>query len=108
MLISLVFAAVVYTANQGSAVQVKIPNEPGLKSVQVIWQKKRVPAFHAGDQWTTILGVDLDATQGEHAAEAVLTMDDGRVDRRQIAVNVIARKFPTSQLNVDEQFVELS
>ena len=108
MLISFVFAAVVYTANQGSAVQVKVPDEPHLKSVQVIWQKKRVPAFHAGDQWTTILGVDLDATAGEHPAEELLTMEDGRVERREIAVHVVARKFPTSQLNVDEQFVQLS
>jgi len=107
MLITFVFAAVVYTANQGSAVQVKIPNEPHLKSVQVIWQKKRVPAFHAGNAWMTILGVDLDANPGEHPAEAMLAMDDGRVERREIAVNVVARKFPTSQLNVDEQFVEL-
>ena len=108
MLIPLVFAAAVYTARQGSAVQVKIPNEPSLKSVHVIWQKKRVPAFHSGDLWTTILGVDLDATPGNHAAEAVVTMEDGRVDRREIAVNVVTKKFPTTKLNVDEQFVQLS
>ena len=104
----LLAVALAYSANQGSAVLVKIPDEPHLKSVQVIWQKKKVPAFHAGDRWTTILGVDLEATPGQHAAEALLTMDDGRVERREIAVNVVARKFPTSQLNVDEQFVELS
>src|SRR4029077_5089970 len=28
--------------------------------------------------------------------------------RREIAVNVAAKKFPTSQVNVDEKFVELS
>jgi murein DD-endopeptidase MepM/ murein hydrolase activator NlpD len=108
MMITLVFTAVVYTANQGSAVQVKIPDEPPLKSVEVLWQKKRVPAFRAGDQWTTILGVDLEATPGEHAAEAVLTTEGGRVERREIAVNVAAKIFPTSQVNVDEKFVELS
>jgi murein DD-endopeptidase MepM/ murein hydrolase activator NlpD len=108
VIIPFLFAAVVYTANQGSAVRVKLPNEPRLKSVQVIWQKKRVPAFHVDDLWTTILGIDLDAEPGEHRAEAVVTMDDGRVDRREITVNVLAKKFPTSQLNVDERFIELS
>ena len=107
-MINLLLAAIVYTASQGTAVQVRIPNEPNLKSVQVLWQKKRVPAFRTGDEWTTILGVDLDATPGEHAAEAVLTMDNGRVEQREIAINVVAKKFPVSQLNVDEQFVDLS
>jgi len=107
-MISLLLAAAIYTASQGSAFQVKIPDEPHLKSVHVIWQKKNVPAFRAGDAWTTILGVDLDATPGEHAAEAVLTMEDGRAERREIAVSVVAKTFPTSRLNVDEKFVEVS
>src|ERR1700756_4013122 len=107
-MISLLWAAVVYSANQGSAVQVKIPNEPGVRSVHVIWQKKDVPAVHAGDAWTTILGVDLDAAPGEHTAEAVMTMDTGRAETREIAVNVVAKTFPTSRLNVEEKFVELS
>src|ERR671922_2326527 len=101
-MIGFLLAAIVYTANQGSAVEVKIPNEPRVQSVRVIWQKKDVPAFRSGDSWTTILGVDLDASPGEHLAEAVLTTDDGHTDRRQIAVNVVAKRFPTSQVNVDE------
>ncbi len=108
MIINLLLAALVSTANQGSAVALKVPNEPHVRSVQVHWQKKTVPAFRAGDGWTTILGVDLDARPGEHRAEAVLTMDDGHVDRREITVNVLAKKFPTSQLNVDERFIQLS
>ncbi len=108
MMISFLLAVVVYTANQGSAIQVKVPTEPRLKSVQVIWEEKNVPAFHADDMWTTILGVDLDSNPGEHRADAVLTMDDGHVDRREITIRVVAKKFPTSQLNVDEKFIELS
>ncbi|HSP33007.1 MAG TPA: M23 family metallopeptidase [Thermoanaerobaculia bacterium] len=101
-------AALVFTAHQGSAVEVKIPDDPHAKSVQVVWQNKKVPAFRAGDAWTTILGVDLDAKPGEHAAEALVTMDDGHVERREVAVDVAATKFPTTKLNVDEKFVDLS
>jgi murein DD-endopeptidase MepM/ murein hydrolase activator NlpD len=108
MILNLLLAVVVYTANQGSAVEVKVPNESGMRSVQVRWRNKTVPAFHADDGWTTILGVDLDVAPGEHRAEALLTMDDGRVDRSDITIRVIARKFPTSQLSVDERFIELS
>ena len=104
----LLFAALIYTASQGSAVQLKLPNEPHVKSVQVIWGKTRVPAFRSDDAWTTILGVDLDAKPGAHAAHAVLTMDDSHVDRREITVNILAKKFPTTPLSVDERFVELS
>jgi murein DD-endopeptidase MepM/ murein hydrolase activator NlpD len=107
-MLSFVLAAVVSTATQGSAVRVRIPDEPRLKSVQVIWRKKSVPAFHAGHTWTTILGIDLDTAPGEQRAEAVLTMDDGHVDRRELTVNVLAKKFPTTQVKVNERFVQLS
>jgi murein DD-endopeptidase MepM/ murein hydrolase activator NlpD len=107
-MITLLLAVAVYTASQGSAVQIKIPNESGLKSVEVIWRGKRVPAFHVDDVWTTFLGIDLDAKPGEHAAETLLTTGDGRVERRQITIDVAAKKFPISRLNVNEKFTELS
>ena len=90
-LTSLLFAAAVYTASQGSAVEVKVPSAEG-----VVWQGKRVPAFRKGDGWITILGVDLDTKPGAYHAGPEITID------------VAAKKFPTSKLNVDEQFVELS
>lgn len=107
-MIAMVLAAVLATATQGSAVRLTIPDEPHVKSVQVIWRKQHVPAFHADRAWTTILGVDLDTKAGEQRAEAVLTMDDGRVERRELAVNVVPKKFPTTQVKVAEKFVELS
>src|SRR5689334_4035545 len=107
-MISLFLAALLFTAHQGTAVQVKVPNEPGLKSVEVIWQKKTVPAFRAGDAWTTILGVDLDAKPGAHEAEAVLTRDDGRVEKREITIDVEAKSYPREPLKVGGKFVELS
>jgi murein DD-endopeptidase MepM/ murein hydrolase activator NlpD len=107
-MLALFFAAAVFTGSQGSAVPLTLPEEPNLKSVQVIWQKKTVPAFHAGGGWTTILGVDLDAKPGQHPATAVLTHNDGRVERREISVRVLAKKYPTTPLNVDDRFVELN
>ena len=107
-MIPLLLAALVLSATPGSAVQVKIPNEPRVQSVKVIWQKKTVPAFQAGDVWTTILGVDLDTKPGQHRAEAVLTRDDGAEQRREIAVNVVAKDFPTRRLKVAERFIKLS
>src|SRR5687767_2192166 len=107
-MIRFLLAAAVYTAVQGSAVQLEMPHEPRVNSVQVRWQTKKVPAFQAGDVWTTILGVDLNMKRGQHRAEALLTRDDGHVERREITVDVVAKKYPTRQLRVDERFVRLS
>jgi murein DD-endopeptidase MepM/ murein hydrolase activator NlpD len=107
-MINVLLAALVFTAHQGSAVEVRIPDEPHAKSVQVVWDKKNVPAFRADGDWITILGVDLDATAGAHSAEALVTTEDGHVDRREITIDVAAKKYPTSRLNVDEKFVDLS
>ena len=102
------FLAIVFSANQGSALRLSIPHEPGVKSIQVTWQNKTVPAFRAKDLWTTIVGVDLDTKAGDHNAEALFTMDDGRIDKRDITVKVIEKKYPTTQLKVDDRYVELS
>lgn len=107
-MISILLAATLYTAAQGSAVQLKVPDEPRAKSVQVMWKEKRVPAFRVDDGWTTLLGVDLDTKPGTHAAEALLTMDDGSVERRKITIKVAARKFPVTRLKVAPRFTQLS
>lgn len=107
-MITILLAATLYTAAQGSAVQLKVPNEPGTKSVQVTWKEKKVPAFRTDDVWTTLLGIDLDTKPGTHAAEALLTMENGSVERREIAINVAARKFPVTRLKVEPKFTQLS
>ena len=95
-MISLLFAATVYTASQGSAVEVKVPSAAG-----VVWQNKTVPAFRTGDTWTTILGVDLDTQPGEHHAKIVGS-------DAEITINVVSKKFPTTRVSVDDKFVNLS
>src|SRR5262245_34985695 len=94
------FLAVVFTANQGSAIQLRFPDEPGVSACETVWEKNKVPAFRMHDTWTTILGVDLDAKPGEHKTEVLFTMDDGRVDRREAVVKVVAKKYPTTELKV--------
>src|SRR5260370_12895792 len=100
--------AIIVSANQGSAVQLTFPDEPGVKSVEIAWDNKKVPAFRVEDRWTTLLGVDLDAKPGKHAANVIFTMQDGTVDNREAAIEVERKKFPTTELKVDEKYVELS
>jgi hypothetical protein len=107
-MLGFLLAAVVSTAKQGSAVEVKIPNEPHVKSVAVVWRKEKVPAVLAGNEWATILGVDLDTPPGVHKTTAVVTMDDGSVVGRDVSVSVSAKAFPTTKLKVAGKFVELN
>jgi murein DD-endopeptidase MepM/ murein hydrolase activator NlpD len=100
--------AIIVSANQGSAVQLTFPDEPGVKSVEIAWDNKKVPAFHVEDRWTTILGVDLDAKPGKHIANVLFTMQDGTVDKREAVIEVERKKYPTTELKVDEKYVELS
>jgi murein DD-endopeptidase MepM/ murein hydrolase activator NlpD len=100
--------AIAISANQGSAVQLSFLNEPGVKSVEIAWSNKKVPAALIADHWTTILGVDLDAKPGKQTADVLFTMEDGRIDRREAVIEVEAKKYPTTELKVDDKYVELS
>jgi murein DD-endopeptidase MepM/ murein hydrolase activator NlpD len=106
-MLALLFAVIV-SANQGSAVQLTFPDEPGVKSVEIAWDNKKVPAFHVEDRWTTILGVDLDEKPGKHVANVLFTMQDGTVASRETVIEVERKKFPTTELKVDEKYVELN
>ena len=108
LMIAALFLAAAVTAHQGSAVVVKLSDEAHVKAVQVLWRNEKVPAVHSGNEWTTILGIDLDARPAAEKTTALLTMDDGRVERRELTVRIVARKFPTTRLKVAERFVELN
>src|SRR5579883_191501 len=103
---SLVLAIVTFSANQGSVVRLAIPNEPGVKSAKVLWDTHNVPAFLDEDSWTAILGVDLDTKPGDHQTDVLFTMEDGRVETREAVVQVVGKKYPTTELTVDEKYVE--
>jgi murein DD-endopeptidase MepM/ murein hydrolase activator NlpD len=108
ILASLFLTLATLSASQGSVVRLTLPNEPGIKSVQVLWETKKVPAFLEEDSWFTILGVDLDSKPGDHKADVFLTMNDGRVDKREAVIQVVAKKYPTTELTVDDKYVELN
>jgi len=104
----LFLVAVVFSANQGSVVQLRFPREAGVNSVQVVWEGKKIPMYRAGEDWTTIVGVDLDTKPGDHKTDVLFVMEDGRIDKRETVIKVVAKKYPTTELKVDEKYVELS
>jgi murein DD-endopeptidase MepM/ murein hydrolase activator NlpD len=100
--------AITLTASQGEALQITFPHEPGVKSIAIEWATRTVPAVRVQDKWVTVIGVDVDAKAGEHKTDVIVTMDDGRVDRREAVIKVASTSFPTTELKVAEGFVQLS
>jgi murein DD-endopeptidase MepM/ murein hydrolase activator NlpD len=97
-----------WVAGQGQALEMSFPAEPGLTAVTVLWSGHEVPFVRSGDRWLTIVGVDLDSRPGDHAVDVTFAYEDGhaRVVREPVIVN--AGQYPTTELQVEERYVELS
>jgi len=96
------------TSVQGQILALELPHEPGLEAASVTWDGHEVPFVRAGDVWLTVIGVDLEAAPGEHAAAIALSFADGRERQQQESIAVAAKSFPTTELEVEPGYVELS
>src|SRR5690606_14145621 len=94
---------------QGQAIALSYPHEPELAGVEASWGGRSVPFVRRADEWLTVLGVDLDASAGEHPLEITFRYADGRPARRlRETLEVEPQEFPTTRLTVDPGYVELS
>jgi murein DD-endopeptidase MepM/ murein hydrolase activator NlpD len=100
-----VLAALV--AQQGQALRLTVPDEPGIQSVEVLWQGKRIPYVDIGSEWVTVIGIDLETKAGNYSGD-VRVSKNGTIERRPLTVTVRSVKFPTEQLKVADQYVQLS
>lgn len=105
-MLSLMLAA--WVAGQGQALQLSFPAEPGLTGVAVRWSGHPVPFTLRGDRWLATVGVDLDSRPGDHAVDVTFTYEDGRTRVVREPIEVRAEKYPTTELQVEERYVELS
>jgi murein DD-endopeptidase MepM/ murein hydrolase activator NlpD len=96
------------TAFQGQILELYVLHEPGLQAVAVTWDGRDVPFARAGDRWRSVIGVDLDAAPGAHAATIALRFADGRLRNQSESIEVEGRSFPTTELEVEPAYVELS
>lgn len=101
-------AALAVVAAQGQAVELAYADERGLAAVEATWEGHRFPLVRHDALWVAVIGVDLDAKAGEHAAEVTFRYGDGRSRTVRDRVTVKAQKFPTTELKVEDRYVELS
>jgi murein DD-endopeptidase MepM/ murein hydrolase activator NlpD len=94
-------------AQQGQAVRMSLPDQPGIQAARVEWQGKSVPYTKIGKEWISVIGVDLDVKAGDYPAEILVTRN-GEEEKTALTVRVKEVKFPIEHLQVAEQYVELS
>jgi murein DD-endopeptidase MepM/ murein hydrolase activator NlpD len=104
MLSIVAFLLAAVTTQQGQAVRLSLADEPGIQSVQLLWQDKAIPYTRAGKAWVTVVGVDLEMKAGNYPGEIHVTRD-GKVEKRSVTLNVKAVKFPVQHLQVAEEYV---
>jgi murein DD-endopeptidase MepM/ murein hydrolase activator NlpD len=95
-------------AGQGQALEVRYPAEPGLAAVAIQWSGHEVPFARRGEQWVAVVGVDLDSRPGAHAVDVTFRYANGMSKVERQPVEVRAGKYPTTELTVEDRFVELS
>lgn len=105
-MLSLLLSA--WVAGQGQALQMSYAAEPDLTAVTVRWSGHDVPFARRGDRWVVTVGVDLDSRPGDHAVDVTFAYEDGNKRTIREPVTVRAEQYPTTELQVEERYVELS
>ncbi len=105
-MLSLLLSA--WVAGQGQALEMSYAAEPDLTGVTVRWSGHEVPFVRRGGRFVTVVGVDLDSKPGEHAVDVTFTYEGGRTRKIREPVVVRAEQYPTTELEVEERYVELS
>jgi len=106
--ITLFVALAAITANLGGAVPLRFPSEAGVVSVEGEWQQKKVPFVLVNNEWISLIGVDLDVKPGEYKVDVSFKFNDGRVEKRDEVIAVQPTEYPTTQLTVEDKYVELN
>jgi murein DD-endopeptidase MepM/ murein hydrolase activator NlpD len=95
-------------ASQGQALEIVLPHEAGLSSAAVEWDGRTAAFVQDGSRWLALIGVDLEAAPGAHVAKIIMTFADERTETREQEIEVAAGSFPTTHLEVEPRYVELS
>jgi murein DD-endopeptidase MepM/ murein hydrolase activator NlpD len=95
------------TLQPGEVLLIEARTARPLKSLQAEAFDRKFPAFvpKGGQAWTALVGIDLDTSPGNYPLTLTGTDVDGKHLAVQKTLRVIAKKFPTRTLAVDEKFV---
>ena len=92
----------------GEPVLLSITGPRAISAVKVTAFQVDTPGFMPDPadarHWTALIGIDLDTRPGAYSVHVAATSEQGPV-AADIQIRVVAKKFPTRRLSVDEAFV---
>ena len=91
----------------GEVVRIEAQPSRQLGSLHVEAFDRKFPAFiqEKGGVWTALVGIDLDTSPGSYSLTLLGTDLDGKTLKSQKTIRVVAKKFPTRTLTMEEKFV---
>ena len=99
---------VVLSAVPGQAVSVSVPVTPAVATVQVQFESQQQMLAPNADGWFGLLGVDLDVKPGTYPVTLTFDGADGSTYRESLTLEVLPKNYPTTKLEVESKYVELS
>jgi murein DD-endopeptidase MepM/ murein hydrolase activator NlpD len=103
------------TARQGSLLLAELSSNAALQSVHAGWGTEEIPfwqkatpasALSKTQHWRTLVAIDLDKPVGDYLVDVRTRPAAEPPTTCQLTVHVIAGKFATENLHVDNKFVE--
>jgi murein DD-endopeptidase MepM/ murein hydrolase activator NlpD len=103
------------SASQGSLLLAELSTDAPLESVHAKWGTEEIPFWQKAtppsaasktQHWRTLLAVDLDKPVGDYPVDVSMKPPADAPAICQLTVHVIAGKFATENLHVDNKFVE--
>ena len=99
---------VALSAVPGQAVSVSVPARPAVTAVQIEFELQQQTLAPTADGWVALLGVDLDVQPGKHPVTLTFAGSDGSVYSESLTLEVLPKDYPTTKLEVEPKYVELS
>jgi murein DD-endopeptidase MepM/ murein hydrolase activator NlpD len=102
-------------ASQGSLLLAELSSDAPLESVHAKWGTEEIPfwqtpraasAVSKTEHWRTLVAIDLDKPVGDYPVDASTQPAAAPPATCQLTVHVVAGKFATENLRVDNKFVE--
>jgi murein DD-endopeptidase MepM/ murein hydrolase activator NlpD len=102
------------TASQGSLLLAELSSDAPLQSVHARWGPDEIPfwqnapaaaAASRAQHWRTLVAIDLDKPVGDYPVDVSTRPAAGAPATCRLTVHVIAGKFATENLHVDNKFV---
>lgn len=95
-------------ATQGQALELRLAEADRVSAAHARWGDRNIPFVRDPSGWTAVIGIDLEASPGSHTVPITLDLVGGGTKIIEEQVEVGAGSFRTTELTVEQRYVELN